>query len=243
MMVDLIDTIRHLSPRAFPAHRVDRPRCPLHCRRRAEIASLVHRYYDPVTGQFLSVDPLVGVTGTPYVFTEGDPVNESDLSGLSGNATDAACNGGEAPPPGETQAQACAAAEQNAKQVTKFELSNHGSEKPVVDLFPHVVVGFGGCFVLCANVSFQGGAVSFAWGGFGLLDRGPYVGWANEPSECRQGDQAWLGGGYVAGASGSIGINNKDSSHPAVPKDWEVDVGPYNGFGGGELSNTIVFRF
>ena len=75
MIVDLIDTTRHLSLRAWPAHRVDHPRCRLHCRRRAEITSLVHRYYDPATEQFLSVDPLADVTGTPYAYTGGDPVN------------------------------------------------------------------------------------------------------------------------------------------------------------------------
>jgi hypothetical protein len=40
------------------------------------------RYYDPATEQFLSVDPLVDETGTPYAFTDGDPVNEADPSGL-----------------------------------------------------------------------------------------------------------------------------------------------------------------
>ncbi len=43
---------------------------------------LVHRYYDPVTSQFLSVDPLVDETGTPYAYTGGDPVNGSDANGL-----------------------------------------------------------------------------------------------------------------------------------------------------------------
>ena len=43
---------------------------------------LVHRYYDPVTAQFLSVDPAVDKTGTPYAFTGGDPVNGSDPTGL-----------------------------------------------------------------------------------------------------------------------------------------------------------------
>jgi RHS repeat-associated protein len=42
---------------------------------------LVHRYYDPSTEQFLSVDPAVDETGTPYAFTSGDPVNGSDPSG------------------------------------------------------------------------------------------------------------------------------------------------------------------
>ena len=44
--------------------------------------SLVERYYDPATGQFLTVDPLVDETGQSYVYAGDDPVNESDPSGL-----------------------------------------------------------------------------------------------------------------------------------------------------------------
>jgi len=44
------------------------------------------RYYDPVTGQFPSVDPAVSITGQPYGYAGGDPVNNSDPLGLwSGN--------------------------------------------------------------------------------------------------------------------------------------------------------------
>jgi len=43
---------------------------------------LINRYYSPSTGQFTSVDPLVAVTGSPYGYAGGDPVNESDPSGL-----------------------------------------------------------------------------------------------------------------------------------------------------------------
>ena len=42
----------------------------------------VNRYYDPSTGQFLSVDPLVGITDQPYEYAGGDPVNGSDPLGL-----------------------------------------------------------------------------------------------------------------------------------------------------------------
>jgi len=42
------------------------------------------RYYDPSTDQFMTVDPLVGVTLQPYAYTGGDPLNGSDPSGLWG---------------------------------------------------------------------------------------------------------------------------------------------------------------
>jgi RHS repeat-associated protein len=40
------------------------------------------RYYDPATAQFLTVDPLVAVTLTPYGYVAGDPLNRADPSGL-----------------------------------------------------------------------------------------------------------------------------------------------------------------
>ena len=47
---------------------------------------LVHRYYDPTTAQFLSVDPLVAHTGQPFSYANDDPVNLSDPSGDAGKA-------------------------------------------------------------------------------------------------------------------------------------------------------------
>ena len=44
---------------------------------------LINRYYDPSTGQFLSVDPLVGITDQPYQYAGGDPINGSDPLGLA----------------------------------------------------------------------------------------------------------------------------------------------------------------
>jgi RHS repeat-associated protein len=40
------------------------------------------RWYDPATGQFLSVDPALAETGQPYAYAGDDPVNEGDPSGL-----------------------------------------------------------------------------------------------------------------------------------------------------------------
>jgi RHS repeat-associated protein len=52
---------------------------------------LVHRYYTPKVGQFLSVDPTVLRTVQAYAYANDDPVNMSDASGMcSSCAADAA---------------------------------------------------------------------------------------------------------------------------------------------------------
>jgi RHS repeat-associated protein len=40
------------------------------------------RYYDPVTAQLLSRDPLVATTRSPYAYADDNPTNVSDASGL-----------------------------------------------------------------------------------------------------------------------------------------------------------------
>ena len=63
------------------------------CRRSwpSNLRVLYHRYYDPSTDQFLSVDPLVSETGNPYAFTNGDPVNAIDPNGLDCGVFSFAC--------------------------------------------------------------------------------------------------------------------------------------------------------
>jgi RHS repeat-associated protein len=45
---------------------------------------LLARYYDPSSGQFLSVDPMVDTTGQPYAFVNDNPLNSTDPLGLLG---------------------------------------------------------------------------------------------------------------------------------------------------------------
>jgi RHS repeat-associated protein len=40
------------------------------------------RYYDPATAQFLTVDPALEMTRSPYAYTDGNPLNETDPTGL-----------------------------------------------------------------------------------------------------------------------------------------------------------------
>lgn len=46
------------------------------------LSYLIGRYYDPQTGQFISLDPLVDQTEQPYAYTDGDPVTGTDSNGL-----------------------------------------------------------------------------------------------------------------------------------------------------------------
>jgi RHS repeat-associated protein len=41
------------------------------------------RYYDPTTGQFLTVDPLTAATGTRYAYAAGNPITGADPSGMA----------------------------------------------------------------------------------------------------------------------------------------------------------------
>jgi RHS repeat-associated protein len=45
---------------------------------------LINRYYDPATGQFLSVDPILSQTLAPYSYATGNPVSNRDPNGLCG---------------------------------------------------------------------------------------------------------------------------------------------------------------
>jgi hypothetical protein len=45
------------------------------------VTSVINRYYDPTTNQFLSIDPGVALTDQPYVFSNDDPLNSEDALG------------------------------------------------------------------------------------------------------------------------------------------------------------------
>ncbi|MGH9917868.1 MAG: RHS repeat-associated core domain-containing protein [Nitrososphaerales archaeon] len=87
--------ISRLVPAGSEGNECSRSSTAVHYERQTRTGgpspSLVHRYYDPGTGQFMIVDPLVDETGTPYAFTNGDPVNAIDPNGLDCGLFSFAC--------------------------------------------------------------------------------------------------------------------------------------------------------
>ena len=63
-------------------------------------AGVIARYYDPATAQFLTRDPAVSTTLSPYGYVAGDPINGSDPAGQSPADPDgpATCGSGVATP-------------------------------------------------------------------------------------------------------------------------------------------------
>lgn len=53
---------------------------------------LINRYYDPTTGQFLSMDPLVDITQSAYGYVEDNPLNAIDPNGLGCGAFSFVCS-------------------------------------------------------------------------------------------------------------------------------------------------------
>ena len=52
------------------------------------LTHLDHRDYDPTTGTFITIDPLIATTGEPYQYATGNPTTLSDPNGLSPWGTD-----------------------------------------------------------------------------------------------------------------------------------------------------------
>jgi RHS repeat-associated protein len=73
---------RRRAPRRLRCRAPERPPARFRpIRSDARAGALVNRYYDPATGQFLSVDPLVDETDQAYAYTGGDPVDGTDPNG------------------------------------------------------------------------------------------------------------------------------------------------------------------
>jgi hypothetical protein len=104
-------------------------------------------------------------------------------------------------------------------------------------------VSAGGCIIICASVSFQGGHVSLNGGGIGLALFGPSVGWANLPASQGHDTSVFGGAGFGTGVSGSEGVSclNPTVGPEWDPSDWEVDAWFGEGFWIGAQHSIFSF--
>jgi len=66
-------------------------RCSRGWRGPVSTADVVDRYYDPETGQFLSIDPDLSTTLEAYLYAGDDPVNDIDPAGLGRLESEGLC--------------------------------------------------------------------------------------------------------------------------------------------------------
>ncbi len=190
------------------------------------------RYYDPATAQFMSLDPMVATTMSPYAYVSGDPLNATDPSGMDGCSWyDAVCQAQAAATALAAQlAAAKAAASQVVSGVTNGAGSNLDSLKAGAKLaYQHVVFSSELCFGGCVNLTFQDGVVNLQGGGVGYEGKVLGVGLANLVPSQRSQWSAVAGYADEGGLQGSVGLSHgpQEGNLNLVGcnlNDWEVDV-------------------
>jgi RHS repeat-associated protein len=153
---------------------------------------LVNRYYDPETGQFLSVDPAVTETGQPYGYANEDPLNGVDPLGLGfcllGHNPDGGCRG-------SSEAQ-------SAVRVVAHVASDAVGSTPIGIAAQGVSDLTGRSISICA------GASSYAGVGGGVQGC-----WVASPSGL-QGFTGTVEGGVGYGTSAFVGIQETNAQCP-----------------------------
>ena len=199
------------------------------------LSYLSARYYDPATAQFLTRDTISNLTREPYGYATDNPLNSSDPSGLNSTSM-------------SPDAQHCDMGGDQWVYCGNNDV--HGANRDIwaynhffEDAPGHIVVSYQVCLGLCFTLSFQGGTItgSMTTGTglpFGVMARGPAIGWANLPAEQRCDVQAVAGGGIGMTGEGSVGLRNFATDGSPDPSDWEFDVGPGAGIVGG-LQKTL----
>lgn len=121
------------------------------------------RDYDPTTGAFLTRDPLEGATGTPYAYTNGNPLQMSDPTGLISTGI---CAGGSIGAFIGGFAQVCvtAAIDLRSGRITISDTETVGGG---VYILPTASPGITGQLTTANNVSQLGGAAHYAGLGIG----------------------------------------------------------------------------
>jgi RHS repeat-associated protein len=146
------------------------------------------RQYSPLLGRFLEIDPVPGGNANDYIY----PANPIGMTDLDGN---------------------CGVFGNPFKKCGRKHKGQRGFLGGVfTKVYRHTTVGFGGCVVVCFDIKFQGGKLSVGGGGVGIMLKGFYAGYANQPAKDRRTCSGMIGGGLFATVTQSIGLQSGKAS-------------------------------
>ncbi|MEN9645488.1 MAG: hypothetical protein RL238_2157, partial [Actinomycetota bacterium] len=218
------------------------------------LTHLEHRDYDPTTGVFITVDPLVATTGDPYSYAAGNPTTLSDPNGLDpGWAQDQdPCNDagyytcgtvehggkrGKHTPvgPGERQCQ-------EAPWSSGCTIAISGSDGSTIEIAISEGVSDDVRETLTGPDSLSVGTVGACgnvFGGFGFFGQGELCAVGDfEDLALQATAEAAAGAGMTFSAGGGALISNADDSDSLLG--WSACMGASGGFGGG-VSGELCF--
>jgi hypothetical protein len=200
-----------------------RPSCPTSRTRDRRI----NRYYDPATGQFLSIDPAVAETGQPYAAFGDNPINLTDPLGKIITCGPDACTGNAGSsgiaPPGGTVIAACTAA--------CLTEPNDGQPTPVSPSLPDCAAYPGYCATLTqalasgnpAEIACLDGAANCT-GPSEAVPTGTYSPPPPQPTPS-PGFFGQIAGAFVSGYNS---VNNALNDVPGVPQVSNFIQGQWN---------------
>ena len=175
------------------------------------------RLYDPTLGRFLSVDPIYGGNPNPYIYPT-DPINAFDLNGKSAGIG--------------PSYQHCYTNCHSYSRSCAWTCMKHWASRTS----HHVVVSVGGCAVVCASLSYQGGHLSWGLGGTGFSVPYPAIGYSR--LRARKRLNGWYAFGNLFGAYYSHHSNNGYSQR----NNYEVGLGKIGwGFAFGGMYSHHLF--
>ncbi len=203
------------------------------------------RYYDPSTGQFLTVDPDVASTLSPYGYVADDPLNATDALGLCswiGIFGSNSCEFG----PSSAPAHVVGAVASALPNCTIFDGSSCAPILPSAGLclsgsagLPGFPIGGHGTVCFVETNGYQHGGFTFTGGGGGAVGVSLSAGVEASNAECPQDYGGWFYGGGGGLGPFNVGVQAGKGSHGQgiISGYYGVGVGD-GGYGGGNYTGV-----
>lgn len=178
---------------------------------------LIHRYFDPNTGNFTRTDPFLALTGHPYSYVDNNPLNSLDPTGLC-TASDAV--GGALDFFGVERDNFCDWGASGAAAVNQLAggIVNGVAPESVSDAYnQHVGIDeSSNWYSAVEQTSFWG---SMLYGGYGLARGGVFLGAKFCPSAFKSAVSGWRSGRELSiGNNFRIALGNKNATNTVAKR-------------------------